>query len=61
MAKYNFNEVKIKQPVYYGEYTTEKHQKLASAAAQYAKRHGWKDHLTRKDKENGELMLIRLK
>ncbi len=61
MSKYNFDKVKINQPVYYGKYSTEKHRLLCSAAISYSKRHGWEDFLTRKDKKNNKLMLIRLK
>ena len=61
MAKYNFNEVEVLKPVDYGEYTTEKHQKLASAASQYASRHNWLDFCTRKDKHNNRLMLTLFK
>lgn len=60
MSKYNFNEIKEGDKVYYGEYTPEKQRYLRSAADQYAKRHNWGQFITRKCRETNRLMLIRL-
>lgn len=58
--KYNFHEVEVNIPKYYGEYNTQKQRYLRSAASQYAQRHGWGKFRVVKDREKNELMLIRL-